>query len=813
MQKKAANIPFGPEETRLAEAEGIIKPAAHAPTPVEEVSEEARTGVAPPPGQRFTAPAGPMTDIGGPPFEEIKDRAWSDYNTQDGDSQQYFQALADGFEGDCKDNGPDYVFPAFDIDARGKVVARCGRPGWMMDEANYSRELLSKLDPENQNLLLAVRNMAKHWCPTLQHQIKLWRWLGVGCLGKMSLDFLGEQALEIEEETTLARLNPVTTMRRESMRDQLKQIQEFREEAEERQRPGSKAKNKCKKRVIFLSQMISSNILFPYVRDRKNARILAGYNPDKVVVMLGWSKSGSVVAMLNSSSRPGRPIERTYMAEDLVNLMQYTPTTVRLKIFSDFYGGIAASNYLFYEKVLRTAKRNDCVQSLGAMKRYAIRAALPRSYQLQLDRIYQDVVRAQGEITTEQKRQLAEIQNVSILLQSKNLTANQLFLFEEILKLENLTTMTPVQVAEQASRLYKARDTNTRLSEAEQFENLALCQRPEFVPYIRKKIKEKYPEMSIDDIERMDRDMLCRTLLNVPQLEQIDMPVYVWQITDVPVEFRNTRTQLLALWDTSREADMNMWLMKNYGVTVRQMQEWNRDYRNEEQLAARGRSLQEKASNVKKSERQYQEALMNFREFLLNGKRCEDFQSQEGVCEKLIFDTTNGVEVSLCGRGCSEREQAIPALTLISMIFKNLCDPRVPLLMNDFEFIIEGYKTLMNYFLMMELPRPRAERRLDKQCKLIQSMYSQLMSDASGGGENLPWHDAPLSTIINQPGIKETVQTYFQGNLLKFTTQPLRDIWATFQATKPTKPQIVSFAFTVILYTALGNEILKIPSP
>lgn len=815
MQKKNADIPFGPEETKLAKTMGII-PTAPQPTK-KKPSHEARTGVAPPPGVTHYEPAGPMTDVGGPPFQAIKDPRWSQYNTQGGlRADQYFTDLNDGFEEtECRDNGPDYVYPAFAVDEKtGRVVARCGRPNWMMDEANYSRELLSKIDPENQKLLLAIRNMAKHWCPTVSHQIKLWRWLGVSCLGRLSLDFLGEEALREAEETTLENLNPVETLRRESMRDQLQMIQAYREEAEARRSGRTKSKqDRCKKRIIFLSQMISSNILFPYVRDAENARLLASEIPNKVVCMLSWSKSGQLICMMQSSRRSGRPLERKYMAEDLVNFSQYTPTVVRLKIFHDFYGGIAASNYLFYEKVLRSSQRGDCVQSLGAMKRYAIRAALPRSYQLQLDRIYQEVVRARGQVTEEQRRQLKEIQNISVMLQSKNLVSNELYLFEEILKLENDVTMKPDEVAELASRLYKARDVDVRVTEAEQFENLTICQRPEYVPYIRKKLKEKYPEMNVEDIEQMDRVQLCKALLNTPQLDQIDLPVPLWQITDFPPEFENSRTHLLALWDGSKEQEIDMWLMKNYGIRVRQLREWNKDYGNEEQLIARGEVLREKAMNKQKKEREEQELLMNFREFLLDGKRCKDFSAEHKTCEKLVFNTTDGKEVGLCDQGCSERETAISALDLLSMIFKNLCDPRVPLLMNDFEFILESYKTLMNYFLMMKLPRPKAERRLDKQCRLIQTMYTELMDAARPSGENLPWFDVPLATVLNQPGIKETVQNYFGGNLNSLTTAPLPTLWAALQRTNPTKKQITSFAFTVLLHIALVNQLVRIPKP
>jgi len=129
--------------------------------------------------------------------------------------------------------------------------------------------------------------------------------------------------------------------------------------------------------------------------------------------------------------------------------------------------------------------------------------------------------------------------------------------------------------------------------------------------------------------------------------------------------------------------------------------------------------------------------------------------------------------------------------------------------MNDFEFIIEGYKTLMNYFLLLKLPRPQAERRLDKQCKLIQSMYTQLMSDAGGGGTT--WSDVPLGEILNQPGIKQTVETYFNGTLFNVNPKPLPQIWEAFETANPDKPMITSFAFTVILYIAVVNGILVMP--
>jgi colicin import membrane protein len=816
MQKKNAGRPFGPKETVLAENLGILpKPPAAKAMPV---SMAAATGVAPPPGQRWTLPAGPMSDSAGPPFQQIVGEAWKDYNSPN--DSNYFQALNEGFEetdeqgtNACSENGPDYIFPAFDVDSNGKVVARCGRSNWMMDNTQYSKAQFERLDPENQKLLMAIANMAQHWCPTVSHQIKLWRWLGAGCLGKVGLEYLAEEALQaLESSSATIQNNPITTLRAESMKDQLQMLQDFRLRITG-MTANQKPQTKCKKRIIFLTQMISSNILFPYIKDRKNALILAGYNPDKVVVMLGWSKSGSVHCIRSSSTMPGRPLEREYQAEDLVNYMQYVPTIVRLKIFHDFSGGIAASNYQFYIKVLRDAKKDSCIQSLSSMKRYAVRASLPRGYQERLDRIYEQAKMAGGQVTDVQRAQLNEIQNISILLQGKNLTAQELYLFEEIMKLENVPPekMKDADVAETASRLYKARDVDLRITEAETFENLALCQRPEFVPYIRKKIKDKYPELKISDIEAMDRETLCKTLLNNPNIEKINLPVYLWQIDNAPSELLNNVTHLLALWDENKRDNINAWLLKNYGVTVYQMREYNKDYQQEQQLVEQGRRKMAENDVKTRQENELQDMTIRFRQFLIDGGRCVWTTQGNDVCQKMNFTDLSGEAVQLCNEQC-ETNKNIPAVKIMSLMYKNICNPKVPLLMNDVEFLLESFKALSNYYELMKIPQLKQDKRRDKQGEQIQTMFLRFLGDIGAKGQGVAWRDVPLKDILDQTPIKNIVNKYFNGDITKRSAVPLRSLWIQFAREKPDVNTGLSFTFTVLLYISLINGVLVLPT-
>lgn len=803
LEKVQSGEPLGPGEIKIGITLGVL----------DARGQLLQRGLAPQFMPRVTESAGPLSEfqVSGPAFQQVKAQRWKPFNEQAPDENPTsFLAKLEEFESQegCSDNGPDYVFPAFDVDSQGRILPRCGRPGWMSAAHTITKDQFDRLDETNQRLLLAIRNMAKHWCPTPAHELRLWRWIGISCLGKRSIDILTTLALDRLDDPTVATDTPIKQLSEQSRAEQRKLIQQFRERATRAKQSRQDPSDVCKKRVLFLQQMIASNILFPYLPDSKNARVLAGYNPDRVVVMLGWGKSGSVIAM-----RDGRKfLEHEYQAEDLVEYMQYVPTTVRLRIFHDFYGGICANNYDFYTRILHQSGQQKCLKSLSDMKRFAVRAALSMPDQRRLDEIYGQVV-ASGNITAEQRQMLEELQNISLLLQAKNLSTTELYVYEEIRKLENLPA-TDKQVPELAERLYKSKEVDVRMSEAEQFEALALCQRPEFVPYLRRKLKEKYPELSAAEIEAMDREHLCRVLINNPGLEQLKMPVLLWQIKSIPTEYRNPgQGGLLDIWtnNPSRQREINDWLMKNYGVTLKQIRDDNENTFTEETMQEQATRYQEEAEQRMTAETKRIEDLVVFREFLTNGAQCPytvrlpGGQEEINLCEDTRrFVTTDGQELAL-GTDPGDDRKSLRALDLFSIVYANLCHPAVPLLMNDFEFILQSFNTLKNYFALRKYKAVPSERRLDKQCKVIQKMYNQLMDDARQA--SVAWLDFPLPDILKNKTIQDFYTRLRKGVEAK---TPLRYAWSAFALKERTPEQHITFAFTVMLLVAELNGILTL---
>ncbi len=782
--KLDGGVALNQEETGLAVSLGLLAPANSGPPAVV----------------RRVEPAGPMTS--GPVFEQIKSGEYKMWNEANDDADEWNAGIGetDFEQGGCESNGTDYMFPAFTIDGNGRVVARCARSDWMMDETKYSRKQLVNLDPDNQMLLKAIRNMSKHWCPTVKHMVKLWRWLGVSCLGKRALNYLAEQALVAAEDTVNSTENPMTSLKRQALEEQLAEVQRFRSE-ESKARTGSRRmKDVCKGRIVFLTQMITSNILFPYVTGRRQATTLAKYNVDKVVVMLGWSKSGSVIAMRKNSSGTSREM-RTYQAEDLVDLMRYTPTVVRLRVFEDFYGGICASNYLFYQHELKKHKKYKCLQSLNAMKRYAIRAVLPASYQRKLDNLWAQVVRAGNQVTEDQRRKFKALQNMSILLQTRNLDSSQVYLIEEILKWEN-AKQKPAKVAEMAGRLYKSRAVSDLDADAKQLENLALCQQPRFVPYVRKKVKETYPELEWSRIERMDRTELCKLLINAPQLDKLDAPVYVWQLANVPPEFLGA-DGVFDLWNDYRKEDKAHWLMQHYGVSIEDMRTTNAPYQSE--IRKYATAAQKQRTRAEQQTMLEKERILAFRQYLLNGS---ESKLETEACDRLSnMVTTTGEKINLC-----DDAGRVHAKDLMGLIIKSFCQEHVPLMYNDLEFITMAYKTLKNYFFISKRPTPPVQRRLPKQCQTIRSMYNRLLKDI--GEVASTFTDLPLGDLLDADDTMRTLQKdYLPAGLGRPSTVPLRKVWARFSQTDPNRSMQVSFAFLMLVHVSLVNGVVRMPPP
>ncbi len=805
--KRMNGTPMGPLEKRLAVQYHVLKPA-----PAEKsltITESQAFSFPPPAGQQWVSKPKPSEEPSGVPTIPVNDSIWKDLPVED--QARYFDYLnrglskseghQPGFEEDeaCKlSSDPNYVFPAFDVTPEGQVVARCGRSSWMSDSL-VDPAILRNLDTKNKLLLTEIAKITKHWCPTVGHQLKLWRWLGVGCLGQNSVDFLAAHALSAAaNDMDVSRQRPIAIVSQVSIQDQVKMVEEFKKGA----LSAKDGKDKCQKRVLFLSRMMTSNILFPYVRDRETALKIAGFDKDKVVLMLHWSRSGWIYATRVSSTSTHIQ-EREYDVAEVINYFQYPPTTVRLRIFQDFFGGICASNYQFYSEVLRQARRPDCTKSLVQMKRLSVMQPLPLSYQVHMQQLFNRV----DQLAPQEVRELQELQNASFLLQCKNLTPKEVDVFHQIMMLENtpVKQMTHAQVSDVASRLYKAKDVDHRMAEADSFANLALCQRPEFVPFIRKKLLAKYPEMKAQEVEKLDRVQLCKLLMNNPNVQDLLMPIYLSQIENAPSQFVDAETGLIKLWDSSMESALNDWLMKQYGTSIHKLREDNK------QVSAEEMKESLNAKKAKQSQRQLERSknvqrIVNFRRYLMGNIGVDACGSLGKFCDDEKFTTTTSQKIDL------RNENSV--LDLLDIVIQIFCEPDVILLANDLEFVLQVFMVLRRALVMLRVKPsdiPKIEKETSRIALANVNMFKLLRSKIPQSKQC--WEQTLPKYIKPDPQSEcgQLMTTFFEGDLTKMSHEPSVHKWNRF-VNSPFQNKVPEFTVMLLLYEAFANNVIAKPS-
>ena len=300
-------------------------------------------------------------------------------------------------------------------------------------------------------------------------------------------------------------------------------------------------------------------------------------------------------------------------------------------------------------------------------------------------------------------------------------------------------------------------------------------------------------------------------LLNTNSIEQISLPVFITQITDIPREFRNEETNMLALWDDSKRDQMNEWLMKNYGVTVEQMRKDNQTFNNLDDLKKWGESIQNNEDVKKAEEEKRIQSALQFHRYLRAGKdnRCRAFLVQnedngQPLCAAVTYNSVDGTEVNVCDENC--KATPVSAINLFGIIFNNLCTPKVTLLASDVEFVAESFKALRNYMaLSKHLPLPIAERALYKQCKLNLDMYKTLLSDIRSGNSSNAWRDFPLNDLLGYAEFKDVINSYFQKDVTKRDTkQSILSKWQIFHKTNPSAAKREIFSLVLIIHLALS---------
>jgi len=785
MQKMNRKLPLGPKEGEIAMRLGLIS----APPDVIPGAYVPSTGPFLPPGTTDS-----LSRITNTKFKHLDEQTGAS-------SDNYFKQLtANNFDTLGCDDQSSHPYAAFDV-VDGKVVARCGKKGWM-SQVPYNTSDFSRLDPTTQKIFERLQKIAKHWCPTSEHVVRLWRWIGIGCLSSDTLNYMQQLAMEKLDDDT-ASGNSIAVLKQASLSNQLKMIQSFRDDVEQKksapEQDAQAMQADCDARINFLSQMVDSGILFPYVEDETVAMKLAQFELDRVVVMLSWSRSGRVV-MYKISSETGVHDSEEVQASVFVNNMQRVPTLVRLHIFNQFGGAIAATNERFYNELAHSTNRPQCAVTLAHMRFFSFRAVLPNNLAAELTALYSQYER--GMLGPEGKKRVQKIKNMSLLIQAENLTRNQADIFENIMKLEE-DRRPPAVISEMARRLYKAKASIKVIEDAKRAENMTLCQSPEFVPYMRQKYHDLHPEVSIDRIKQMTREELCRALVHVDQIEQMNFPLLVWQIKDVPDALKNQMTQLLDLWNERKAKEVEAFLMKHYGVRRDAMLEYNKAYRdNPGRLQEQARVNLEMSLNKQKLEKQQVKSTILFRQYLLNARDCGSIPETD--CD---FDGNSDSSLCQLAAGSCQNRKTLSIEDLFGKLFDVFCSPSVTMLPNDFEFLLETYNTLMNFHALAKLKRPESGGRMDLHCANTQAMYRTLRKSSS----STSWAGNSVKDFVRNSNVIPIINKYFEGNLSqKVKNKPLKVIWGEFAATRPSMDQMVAFTYVVLLYIVSVNGIMKL---
>jgi hypothetical protein len=123
--------------------------------------------------------------------------------------------------------------------------------------------------------------------------------------------------------------------------------------------------------------------------------------------------------------------------------------------------------------------------------------------------------------------------------------------------------------------------------------------------------------------------------------------------------------------------------------------------------------------------------------------------------------------------------------------------------MSDFEFVLQSFHMLKNYFLLKGYSKVPADRRLDKQCEKIKDMFNKLVSDVEKSAPT--WKNMPLKSIEQDQDYYKLAQV-IKSDLARGV--PLRSTWSAFAMTKPTERQQTTFTFATLVAIARLNAII-----
>jgi hypothetical protein len=648
----------------------------------------------------------------------------------------------------------------------------------------------------------ALKNIAKDWCPTLQHQIWLWRWVGIGCLGRKTYEILSDNALRIQQKNDdFVSGDTETDSKTDKLRLNSQAERRYMLARFGRELPDEGTIDKCASRINFLQDCMLSDFLFPFVPDANSLRELASENPGRVIVTLDPSRSG--VLLMTRQSRQGFE-EKTADASQIFDVLKYTPTSLRFKVFDIFEGGLLASNTKYYQKfVKKFGDRTGC--KMQDMRLSSIRHVLPKEYQKSLDKLVGDynARKSSGQEPSKANQvRRREYYNMSLVLQGKNLTTSELTKFERIYHLEHKLPKSPEEdkkILGKAKEMFSVAFADTKEQEAKNLETISLCLRPEFVPYLREKYRRMNPSRSKEEIARLTREQLCQRLTNSPSVS-LNVKLNLWDLRGVPSNLKDSVTGMLDLQSPSIENDVDAWLMKFYGVRRQTMIiQTQKSPMDSNYMVERAKEISREEDKEASIEKSRIFKVVERHQILSSGSACTSHNNNEETCENSYCSYVEGY--------CNQ----LPAVKLMHKVVSSFCDPTVPLMSSDFEFIIKAYHSLINYADISQGKTYTPLKLPEKMCRESIQIMNKLVSESA----DRSWYTLTIKQLLSgNKGAKSLSKEY---SFFEEDGKPppasrrksVKEAWKYFKSLPYNKDKTLMFTLLSLFHEAAVNGILQ----
>jgi hypothetical protein len=300
------------------------------------------------------------------------------------------------------------------------------------------------------------------------------------------------------------------------------------------------------------------------------------------------------------------------------------------------------------------------------------------------------------------------------------------------------------------------------------------CARPDGIHVLRRRFKEKHPDMNDDQLSKMTRRDICRTIYpelsgDVKSIVEILPAVKFKDIRNVPTDLRIPGSHVLDVWtdEDRKKHSVNKWLIRQYGVTIEEVKEMNvlEDMPKTEEPA--GEPVDPKIKG-----------LLTTKAFLYSGS----------MCSKVSDDLK---PTNICGGG-GQNQDPLNAREILTLFLETVCadSQEIPMtqvdfkVLNELSAILETYGSIRKYIspTMAETVQG-SYSTLTTRCVRLKQLHERLRMESE-------LKESSFKDIINW-SVKNTLRSYVEK--LDVTLYNVRETSTTLKMKMETLNQLTFY--------------------